>query len=400
MDGWIAKVCVPVSLTHSNPSFTTSPDTATHIHNKGIDAFFRTGASPDNTNASHCLAQLSQGGLGLPDRDYYFDKEDDDENAQNKAATIRTAYESHIVNMLIFLGVEETAAMAQAAFCMSVETRLAAAHMTRTENRDPHACFNKMSLAEFSTQHAEGVFDFGAYMAGVIGQADAASALGEVNVRNVQALVAAGGVAAQLDADMLRAYLTWHVLHSLAPYLTQAVVAEDFAFFQTTLAGTKEMKPRWKRAMAFTEEALGEVLGQLYCERYFDESSKVRALTIVEAVRASLEERLQQVPWITAESTRAQALKKMDAFKVKIGYPSKWIDYSPLAITTDDSFLQMVLNARAFAHHREVKEMNAPTDRAKWVRESEQSQVSRFCLLPTARTYISLEALIFSFWSG
>ena len=118
--------------------------------------------------------------------------------------------------------------------------------------------------------------------------------------------------------------------------------------------------------MAFTEKALGEALGQLYCAKYFDESAKERAAAIVENVRQALEERLKEVEWMASETTREEALKKMSHFRVKIGYPNKWIDYSTLVFETDDSFLTMVRKARAFAHNRVVTDMNAPTDRERW----------------------------------
>ena len=336
----------------------------------GIYAFFNTSASPDNAQASHTLCQISQGGLGLPDRDYYTDED---------KAEIRQAYVQHVAKMLSFLDEgnhehgQDTVSpqfLATAEAILKVETELAQAHLTRTENRDPHVTYNKMTLEDLM-ERADHAFDFIAYFAGSTQQpaSSVSDSLGHVNVRNVQALVTAARVCADLDPSTLRAYLQWHAVHSLAPYLTRAVVQENFDFYETKLAGTKEMKPRWKRCMGMVEQALGEILGQLYCARHFEESAKTRALHIVDNVRQALEERLREVPWITAEETRQQALKKMEAFRVKIGYPNKWIDYTPLTFGLTDSFVEMVCKARAFAHKRQVDEMNAPTDREKWVRK-------------------------------
>jgi putative endopeptidase len=134
--------------------------------------------------------------------------------------------------------------------------------------------------------------------------------------------------------------------------------------------GTTEIKERWKRAMSWTESALGEALGKLYCARFFNEESKQQALDIVENVRQAMEDRLKEVDWIKADATRKEALKKMKSFRVKIGYPDEWIDYSPLKIDENMEFLEMVLKAREFDNRIDTKEMNAPTNRKKWVRSS------------------------------
>jgi putative endopeptidase len=186
-------------------------------------------------------------------------------------------------------------------------------------------------------------------------------------VRNTLALERAALVASTVQPDVLASYLRWHAVSSYAPYLSKVFVAENFAFFETTLSGTEEMKPRWKRAMAFTESALGEVLGQLYCAKHFDEECKARAYAVVESVRGALEERLNEVDWMKSDATRQEALKKMSRFRIKIGYPNKWIDYSTLVMEDDDYFLSMVFKSRAFDQDREAKEMNAETDREKWV---------------------------------
>jgi len=148
--------------------------------------------------------------------------------------------------------------------------------------------------------------------------------------------------------------------------MCKAFVMEDFDFNERVLSGTEEIKPRWKRAMTFTESALGEALGQIYCSKYFDESCKEKALAVVESVRQALEERLKEVDWMKSDSTRAEALKKMSRFNVKIWYPDEWIDYSSYVIEENEPFLSMVLKSRHFDLMREVKEMNAPTDKKKW----------------------------------
>jgi putative endopeptidase len=329
----------------------------------GVSAFFGLSAGPDNKNSSHSIAQISQGGLGLPDRDYYFDEDKADK---------RDAYKKHVAKMLTLLEDPTCTADAEATDeniskaneIYEFELKIAKAHMTKTENRDPEATYNKMSLSALSSDTCHDKFDFNAYTLSATGKT--VEVLGDINVRNTAALECVTDLVATVDPKLLEQYLRWRVVRSCANYMSKAFVMEDFNFNEKVLSGTDEIKPRWKRAMAFTESALGEALGQLYCAKYFDESCKGKALSIVENVRQALEDRLKEVDWIQAESTREMALKKMRTFKVKIGYPDKWIDYTSLKVDPEESFLEMEFRSHVFDHGRLVKEMNAPTDTEKW----------------------------------
>jgi len=309
------------------------------------------------------LCQLSQGGLGLPDRDYYFaaDKEDK-----------RIAYKKHIATNLFLLDHPSTALpeiIPQDYIDISekiyaLEESLAKAHMTKTENRDPYATYDKMSIAQFHIDTCQEKFDGISYLRTATNKS--CEEVGDINIRNVQALSTAAQLISEVDEQTLRGYLRWHCVRSCAKYISREFVNQDFLFYDQILSGTQQLKPRWKRAMSFAESALGEALGKLYCKHFFDESSKAKALNIVECVRKALQERLTEVEWMTSESTREEALKKMERFKVKIGFPDKFIDYSSMEIARDAPFLSMVFSSREFHHMREVNEMNAPTDRAKW----------------------------------
>jgi len=352
----------------------------------GISSFFSIGASPDNKKSDMTICQIAQGGIGMPDKNYYFDEDKEDK---------RTSYKKHIAKMLSLLDdpvqlattktesdsndkgadgsddvegkdvVEINASYTTIAEQIyNLEEKLAKAHMTKTENRDPETTYNKMSVDELTKTICEDKFNFTSYFTSATKKT--IDALGDVNVRNKDALRCAANLISASDKDLLRHYLRWRSIRSCAKYLPEVFVSEDFNFNERILAGTSEIKPRWKRAMAFTESALGEALGKMYCAKYFDESSKTKALFIVESVRQALEERLKEVDWIKSESTREEALKKMSQFNVKIGYPDKWIDYATLDIQEKDPFLTMVFKSRKFDHIREVKEMNAPTDKDKW----------------------------------
>ena len=186
-------------------------------------------------------------------------------------------------------------------------------------------------------------------------------------MRNKKALKQVAQVASMADANTLHAYVCWMAISLCAPYLSMPFVKCHFDFYEKTLQGTQEIKERWKRSMEFTENALGEALGKLYCAKFFDETSKGRALAIVEQVHLALENWLKEVNWMKSEHTRANALKKMEKFGVKIDYPDRWLDYSTLLIDESDNFLMMVFKSREFANRVEAKEINAPTDKLKWL---------------------------------
>ena len=333
-----------------------------------IFAFFllKSGASPDNKESGTTICQISQGGIGLPDRDYYFDEDKEEK---------RNAYKLHIAKMLSLIKDPTTSStdvdeemITIANQIYELELKLAEGHMTKTENRDPEATYNKMNINELTKSFCDDEFHFPSYFMSATNKS--IEELGDINVRNVKAITTAVKIIHSLNngngGQLLKNYLHWRSIRSCATYLTKAFVDEDFNFNENILAGTNEIKPRWKRAMAFTESALGEALGQMYCAKYFDESCKQKALFIVESVRQSLEDRLKEIDFIKAESTREQALKKMSRFNVKIGYPDKWIDYSTLDIQEGEPFMNMVFKSRVFDQIRQVKEMNAPTDKDKW----------------------------------
>ena len=281
------------------------------LYKYGISTFFPIGASPDNKNTDLTICQVSQGGIGLPDRDYYFDEDKEEQ---------REKYRQHIAKQLTFLqdptAKEPTEEMTKAAMDIyEMEKKIAEKHMTATEKRDPHATYNKMSLEDLTGATCKGVFDFPSFF--VHAAEGKGGSLGDINVRQPESLERTAGVASTVSPSTLRHFLRWKVVKSCAPYLSKVFVDENFDFYERTLSGTQEQKPRWKRAMAMTESAVGEALGKLYCARYFDESSKERALAIVEQVRTALEERLNEVEWMQS-STREEALKKMSRFGVKV----------------------------------------------------------------------------------
>ena len=346
--------------------------------------FFAAHSSPDKSNSDHSLCALYQGGLGLPDRDYYFDAD---------KAEKRAKYVEYIASLFRLLGASSAAGslpqpelvkyqddeycLAVAKAVLVLETRIASTHLTRTASRDPLLTFNKMSVAELAKRSVPPLtwptyltygtrppvrFDWVEYFHAC---GKSVEALGDINVASVDAVT---GLATILDeyhgSEALMHYLRFHAVNSYAGHLPAAFVDAQFGFFEKELKGTAEQQPRWKRALQSLESALGEELGQLYVAKYFPSDAKQRALEIVEAVRDALRERLLEVEWMS-EETRVEAMRKMEKFKVKIGFPDQWLDYSSMQIVRGQHF-ENVVAARQYAHALELSRMNAPTDKARW----------------------------------
>ena len=320
----------------------------------GVNVFFSVGETVDNKDSERSILAFGQAGLGLPDRDYYFDEDKADK---------RALYVEHVAKMLELLGgptATPEAAAAGAAAVMKLETALAAAHMTRTESREPETRYNPMSLTKLEAL-CKGGIEWPRFLE-LVGKKEPGKLF---TVSSPPALANAARLLHETPADELQCYLRWHVVHACAKHLPKAFVDEDFRFFSQALQGQKSQKPRWKRALGFVDMALGEAVGQLYVERFFKGDAKERALAMVEAVRLALEARLTELPWLGA-ATKQRALAKMAAFKTKIGFPERWIDYTSMAVASGGAHLSLVFAGHAFQHAREMAFANAPTDRTRW----------------------------------
>jgi putative endopeptidase len=321
------------------------------LHLEGAGAGFDFAIVVDDKASSSYIPSLEQGGLGLPDRDYYT-KEDD---ASQK---LRDKYRAHVARMFALLGDGAQVAEKNAAAVVTLETRLARASMTLVERRDPNAVYHKLTRAELD-QQAVG-FDWPAYLEAVGVPASQTALL----VRQPLFMKELGVMVREVSFDQWRAYLRWHLIHATAGRLSAAFVNESFGFYGQALTGTPELAPRWKRVQAATDNALGEAVGQLFVERAFSPQAKARALTLVSNLRAALHERIQKLDWM-AESTKRQAFEKLDTFVVKIGYPDKWRDYSKLDISRD-SYVLNVLAANRFESERNLAKLGRPVDRSEW----------------------------------
>jgi predicted metalloendopeptidase len=320
------------------------------LHTIGVDAFFQFGSGQDAKDSTREIAQAHQGGLGLPDRDYYTKT---DEDSKKK----RAAYVEHVTKMLTLLGEAPGKATEDAKKIMALETALAKASRTRVELRDPQKNYNKVTQADLQKLTPD--WNWAGYF-----KAINLAEPGDINVGQPDFFKAANDVFTKTSIDDWKTYLRWHLIDDAAAELSKDFVTEDFNFNQGVLRGTKEIKPRWKRVVASTDGALGEALGKLYVADYFPPEAKARALEMVNNLKAALADRIKTLEWMD-EPTKQEALKKLAAMNVKIGYPDKWRDYSQLKIDRGP-YVSNAMRAANFEVDRELKKIGKPVDRTEW----------------------------------
>ena len=303
----------------------------------------------DDRQSTACIGQFAQGGLGLPDRDYYT-------SLDPRSQDIRAKYLEHMARMFGLAGEKPLLARAHAGIVLALETRLASASMTRVERRDPVAVYHKMTVAELAGL-ALG-FDWAGYRR-VLG-------LGEepVLVRQPGFFREFSAMVQEVPMAQWKAYLRWHALSESAFCLGTPFERENFAFYGTILGGVKVQSERWKRVQDAADHALGEALGRLYVERAFPRQAKAQAQELVGNLRAALADRIRNLEWM-GPATKAAALDKLAALTVKIGYPDHWRDYGALEVDRA-SYAGNVFRARAFAFRRELAKLGRPVDRGEW----------------------------------
>ncbi|GAA1622554.1 M13 family metallopeptidase [Georgenia ruanii] len=309
------------------------------------------GVDTDLNDPDRYVVFFWQSGLGLPDESYY---------REDQFAPIRTAYVAHVATMLALSGlVSEDEAMGAAERVMAVETQLAGGHWDRVKAREADLINNPMSWEEVVAS-APG-FDWELWRAALGVPADAFDRL---IVAMPSYVTAFAGAWQELDADSLRLWLTWQVVHARAPFLPQSFVDENFDFYGRTLTGAEELRERWKRGVALVEGAMGEAVGEIYVARHFPPEHKAAMERLVDNLVAAYRESITALDWM-GEETKARALAKLEAFRPKIGYPDKWRDYSKLEIDATD-LLGNVRAANLFEERRDLDKLGKPMDRDEW----------------------------------
>src|SRR5437764_6564715 len=315
-----------------------------HLHMNGVNAFFNFGSGQDDKDSTREIAQAEQGGLGMPDRDYYTKTDD----ASKK---LRDQYIEHVTKMLTLLGEDPKAAGEHAKKILTLETSLAQASRTKVELRDPQKNYNKMKTS--ALQALTPGFKWDAYF-----KESNLLDPGELNVGQPDFFKGADKVFASTAIDDWKEYFRWHLVHATAAELSADFVNENFNFYETTLRGTQQIKPRWKRVVASTDNSIGEALGKLYVADYFPPESKARMLDLVNNLRSALADRIKTLEGMD-NATKQAALKKLAAFTVKIGYPDKWRDYSALQLDRGP-FVLNAIRASMFDDHRELNKIGNP----------------------------------------
>jgi putative endopeptidase len=313
-------------------------------------AMFDIEANQDFANAQQVITFASAGGLGLPDRDYYV-------KTDKQSQETRDRYVAHVGRMLQLAGESAADAKRDAGTVMAIETAMAQASLTRVEKREPHNLFHKMSTAQFRALAPS--FDWNAYFGAL-----PLAVPPIINVTEPKFYQALNGLLQGHELADWKAYLRWHLIHHNAPYLSPAVVKENFDFYSKYLRGIEQQPPRWKQCVRLVDYKLGEALGQVYVAKVFTPEAKQKTLEMTKQIEVEMGNEIRQLDWMSAP-TKEKALEKLHSVVNKIGYPDKWRDYSSVVVTRDDH-LGNVLRATAFEVRRELNKIGKPVDRTEW----------------------------------
>lgn len=325
-------------------------DAAFALQPLGVDAFFDFGVQQDEKQSDVMAVHVGQGGLGLPDRDYYF-------NSEAGVAKARAAYVEHLQRMFVLLGEDDAAAKASASGVMTFETALAKVSRPLADLRDPQKNYNKMAPAELTRKYTPDIAWNPRLQAWKLDPS-------YVIVGQPEFFAGLQKLLRQTPLPVLRDYLRVHLVDDYASTLGKAIDDEHFDFYGRVLTGQKEQRPRWKRTLDAENQAIGMILGRIFVKQYFPEKTKQRYNDLVEAIRTAYGERIDKLDWMS-DATKAKAREKLAAVTKKVGYPDKWKDYSALQIG-HDSYAQNEMNARQWAFNDQLSKFGKPVDRSEW----------------------------------
>jgi putative endopeptidase len=325
------------------------PAATAHLIPLGVNALAGPGVYQDAKNSAKMALYLNQAGLGLPNRDYYF-------NTDTRTRNIRRDYLRHVAKTFQLLGQDSVAAKANAQRVMTLETALAKSSRKLEDLRDPYANYHKMTVTQLN-KLTPGL-NWQAWLTQLGAQVDT------VIVGQPEFYQTVGQLLKTTPLADWQAYLSWQLARTYSPMLSQPLADEDFHFYSAVLRGAQAQRPRWKRVLDWQEEAMGEALGQLFVKEYFKPEAKARYESMVKAVSASFAEHIQQLDWMS-DSTKKVALVKLQKITPKVGYPDKWRDYSSLKIDRS-SLAENMMRANQFEFRYQLNKLGKPVDRSEW----------------------------------
>jgi putative endopeptidase len=323
---------------------------AAHMHTYGVGVFFDEGVQQDEKNSDVEAYYLSQGGIGLPERDYYF-------SPDAHASKVRAAYPGYIATLFRLMGADSAQAAGKATAIVGLETRLARASRPLQDLRDPYLNYNKVAVAELKTL-SPGI--------------EWAQTLQQIGVQHIDSVIvgqpdfykALDSIITHTDMQILKDYMSYNLVRAFASHMSKPFADANFNFYSKLIRGAQEQHPRWRRALDAEERAIGEELGQLFVREYFPATAKKRYEDMVENMRAAYKNRIEQLNWMT-DSTKQKAIHKLLVLKKKVGYPDKWKDFSALKIDRGPFVLNM-MRANQWWNNHELSKLGKPVDRSEW----------------------------------
>jgi putative endopeptidase len=321
------------------------------LHKVGVNVFWQPSVEPDRKQSEVVSLYLYQGGLSLPDRDYYLGEGEKDKE-------IRVKYLSYVTGLLSGAGLKDLGEEKTSQLILEIEARLAGASMTRVELRDPEIQYNKVTLAELKKLTLE------------IGWTTYFKEIGVIDIKSLivcqpNFLKEVSDIWKTQNLSEIKIYLKWHILNDLARFLSEEIERQHFDFYGRTFSGAREMKPRVRRVTEVISNMLDEAVGELYVERYFGEEAKKKVNILVDRLLAAYRARIERLSWMSIE-TKEKALKKLETIKKKLGYPDKWKDFSALTMGPE-SYAENYMRGFEFAFNFEVKKVGGPVDKNEWV---------------------------------
>ncbi|MDD7080652.1 MAG: M13 family metallopeptidase [Prevotella sp.] len=323
------------------------------LQNLGVSNFFSFGCDSDIKDAKWNLMQVNQGGISMGERDYYLENDE-------PTKKIRDAYRTYVQNLFTMTGMTAEQATKAMEAVLKIETQIATASYSATKQRDVEGNYHKMSYQQLLTDFPGIDWSTHFLLSGI-------PAFKEISVNQPEPIHEVERILADCTIDELKSYLYFKVVDDASSSLSDRFRQEAFNFYNHTMAGAEQDRPRWKRAVGAVEGALGMAVGRLYVKKYFPESSKQRMIELVKNLQEALGQRIDQQKWMSAE-TKQQAHSKLNSFYVKIGYPDKWMDYSKLDIDENLSYYENMVRANQFSSNYYIeKHVNKPTDRTEWL---------------------------------